>query len=322
MFVEIKLQSPGRLQALHAKHGIRFARMSARKRKRQEMLEKEKAIESNRKLEEQEAHERMVKRLKVMPPGPERDALIFSLTGRMPETSSEFSPDKCKDCNVDYVYNQRTSMFRCPNCHVTVDDLTSSLERNETAQRHSAKTTAKKPSTNKVNTSVFRKFLYQYYTGAQRPPEEVYSMVRRNEFKRHIFNPSLCSTTVVDTLRGKNGQGSNIKSYMSMQQRIMMEMQGQDVPQFSEDLIERMVARYEIVMNLLYKQADARKKAPNYTLLTKKFLLLEGEFEENEKLSVHKTRNVMVECMNLINQLCQQAQKLYPQQTWTLRQRP
>ena len=76
--------------------------------------------------------------------------------------------------------------------------------------------------------------------------------------------------------------------------RIAKKMNGEPISKLSTELINRLVERWRQMDSKFpgAKQKN-RKKALNFEYTTKKFLIMEGEFEKSECYNLHKTTAVL-----------------------------
>lgn len=257
---------------------------------------------------------RCAERLKNTEKSDVRETILSQLTGKK-YVPQEVNMDMCNKCNVEYLSDARKNILKCPSCHIVVIDYMSHNDTTGDIQRRSITATSSVQKTsNGVDSGLYRKFLMQYWVDTEDPPERVLSAIVRSQMKNHMYTNEISNTPILNTLRE-----ANMNDYIYMSQRIMKHIQGDPIPSYSMDLINRMVSRFEIVIPIFHKSKNGRKKSPNFTAITKAFLILEGEIEEAKKLKFQKTRAVYIRCMSLIRDLCIKAGQEDSTMNWDLK---
>lgn len=299
--------------------------MSARKRIREELASNAVLVERQDLLAQDAAHKRIVKKLKKVGDGPEREMLMNRYTSsnhrvEPVEPIQERNLDECPKCRVEFRRDHLTSMLKCKECFMVIQCLHfMSRDHDNQLPRPASKAMPTKPKPERQGrATLYRTYLMQFHEDTPDPPREVMSTLMCDHMRHHIYgSDTLCKKRIVEALRGKSATGINYTDYTYMTTRIMFMMRGEKVPTMSRDLIDRLVDRYEKLMAIYFEINKGRKpKTPAHAACTKFALLMEQEYELAKCMRYSKGRDTMLKSELTIRDLCARAQQRHPHQNW------
>lgn len=235
----------------------------------------------------------------------EREALAMSLFHRDKAVPVFIQTDRCTKCGCELRIKSEESLVTCPKCGRTTEFLQLSTDHvdgdyvaQDTDVNHVRSTlTGGIDNTSGVDNpypkpALYHKFLLQFSSAVAAPPPQLIDMVLQELSKVHIHHSSKVQATPISNILKKHQ-----KSYAWMSLRISMMLKqadGEPFPIFSEELIDRLIRRFRILIEELIKQrCRNRKRVFNFQFLTKVFLIMEGKPAMAELFENHKTRDVL-----------------------------
>lgn len=230
------------------------------------------------------------------------DPLLVSAAARSlcePNTNVVVYRDPMCTCGGAYTYAPETALFQCsnPECGATAPFM----------GQDTVTDTVRKPVTHHVEDSsskgdvdvVYRDYVNQFCSASPETPQHVLNYLATNTLlKSQYHSPSVVKPTKVSTLTRK-------MSTTRRPQRIIRELEGRLMPEFSPQLRDRLVERFNEFHRVYdtVKHRSSRCKIPNFDTLTRAFLFLDGEYELSEQLDSHKSMPV-IETENSLIAMC------------------
>ena len=148
---------------------------------------------------------------------------------------------------------------------------------------------------------LYRKYLMQFCDSVAPPPPAVIATIMRCLSKVHIMLPSKTKPTPITQILRQQG----LQKWTHMAVRISRMIKGEHIPLMSIDLIDRLVQRFnKITEAFALTKRTSRKKILNFEFLTKQFLLMEGRADLSSDYHLHKTRAVLGQAEERLENCC------------------
>ena len=137
---------------------------------------------------------------------------------------------------------------------------------------------------------LYKKYLLQFHEQAANPPYPVMSLLYQELSKVHMMIKSKIKPTPIAQILRNYG----FHAWSHMAQRVCKLLNAEVLPSLSEELIHRLLARFDKVsqtFTLVVK--ESRKKILNFEYLTHQFLTMENRPDLANCFSLHRTREVL-----------------------------
>lgn len=268
------------------------------------------------------------------------EAIIASLCGKPSNASLVVYSDHCVRCSKKLVVQSVRSCAVCHSCgHVKAIGVSFSemveedarirnnsskgkareaqkmkrgytKRKSESSVPHESKDVKKrKTASDAASTSAaslsgrvdeYRKSLQQYRESTPDPPNHVIQFVicRLDLMQRTLLDSRAKHSRIGDVL--KDG---NYSEYAYMASRISRILSGQKVPKLTDTVIERLVRRFEIVLQYIERQSS-RQKMMKHEYITHKFLEQDGLITQASYFDNHKTRPVLYKEEQCFREAC------------------
>jgi hypothetical protein len=228
-----------------------------------------------------------------------------------PESARVFVDPNCTDCKGVLMLIPDLSILRCDQCHAVTPFISFDTAANKTAPIEESPGERRAPD-EADNDALYREHVEQFADYAPPTPPEVLDVLVKN-----LDNIGVrCRTKVLPTLIVNILRENDLAGYIKYASRIERELTGARVPRFDRALVDRMVARYKIILSVykLLRAQLGKTKMINFTALDRLFLKLEGREDQLALLEHHKTIEV-IRKENEIIALCRaEAAKISPLQ--------
>jgi hypothetical protein len=180
----------------------------------------------------------------------------------------------------------------------------------------SANINKRRVSTKYNRLPLFRKFLMQFHTDMEPPPEHVISRLYFHFNKVHILLPVKVKPTPICQILRKEG----LQKWCPMAIRIAKMMNDEPLVEFDDELVDRLTYRFDRISEIYQTtKSTERKKILNFEYLTRHFLVLEGHPEKALVFNLHKTRSVLTNADNSFRRCCAQLKTLDPDTNWNFK---
>ena len=206
----------------------------------------------------------------------------------------------CKRCQLGMLYQASASLCVCPAC-----GNSKQLIHFDSSEPIEFKGRKRKNTYNRV--PLFSKFVKQFSKTLDPLDPKTLAGLLKHIRNKHSSPLKLAKPTpIANFLRSER-----LGSLMHCALRICKALNGEKIPLFEDDLIDRLCDRFAILTAVL-KDMDLKdkKKIMNFEYITKQFLLMENEIELASCFLNHKTREIVVEadlrfflCCEHINRL-------------------
>lgn len=162
---------------------------------------------------------------------------------------------------------------------------------------------------------LYKKYLSQFHEDTTDPPVEILAVISEEFSKVHMMVKLKVKPTPVAQILRTHG----LHKWSQMSQRICRYLNAEKIAVMSDQLIERLVARFEKVTNaFLGTIQESRKKIMNFEYLTRQFLFMEGRPDLADCFSLHKTREVLRKADQTMALCCATIGKIFPSDNWTM----
>lgn len=251
-----------------------------------------------------------------------REALAMALFHSEKAVPVFIQTDRCVYCHHDLLMCDDESILICPKCkrstkylqlstdHVDVDYVAQDTHANHIRSTLTGNVDNMNHLNNKYpKSSLYHKFLMQFSENVPPPPDSVIEAILHELSKVHIMHSYKIQATPIGNILKKK----QLKEWAWMSIRISLIIKRKEndpMPIFSEDLIQRLLRRFQKLVEVL-KQENFRngKKVFNFKFLTKVFLLMEGEVNMSELFGNNKTRSVLRRDDKKLGQICKILEK-------------
>ena len=247
--------------------------------------------------------------------------IIRCVYGRPPHKASQSNtslprpsmPFLCPSCQAHRTYNSVESQLSCPRCGVSVYYPDGTEGRHSQAV-HSG-TNSGTSSTQNVGydrAQLYRKHLEQYTGNGMLVPENVLDVVKLALHNIHVMRPSKCRpTTIVKILKDRG-----LPQWCKHAVRICRHICGRSSGELPSYLVEKLMARFHILVRVYNKENAQRSKFLNFDFLTKQFLHMEGLGDVATLFQFQKTKEVELRAESRLSGLCELAAKETGDASW------
>lgn len=192
--------------------------------------------------------------------------------------------DACSSCGQPYVFKSQESMMVCDRCGNACYVMDST---NDYVDKKPVKTSSYTRAPN------YKKYLLQFHEKTQDPPQEVINTILTHLNKVHVMLPCKYKCTpIAQILRDQK-----MHKWSHHAVRISKIITGQPVVKLSDEVIERLLYRFNRMMNAFHHSNGNKKKKKimNFEFLTKQFLYMENLGHLAACFENHKTREVLID---------------------------
>lgn len=225
----------------------------------------------------------------------------LSETAQPPQECKLSSPFQCPTCGTERTYDTVESQLSCYNCGLTIH-FPETLEG-----RHGAVTSRNTSSSpgGYDRSALYRKHLEQYTLFSSDIPTDVLDVVKRNLLSMHVMHPSKCKPATIAKLL----KHAKLHSWSKHAVRICRQICGQQSGGLTPEIINGLVARFEVVSRVYQKHNTLKCKFLNFDFLTKQFLYMDGMPRHAALFPFHKTRDVEERAEARLSRICDLVQQ-------------
>lgn len=207
---------------------------------------------------------------------------------------------RCPHCDTRLFMKVKLeeSMATCPNTEcgasihvdVNIHDLNNAIQPISTAA-YAIKT--HKPQQNHQDRQPnYRDFLMPFHVDASPPPEFVVNTVYRElETRVHVRHTAKIQNTAIQSILRNHGL-TKYSPYITI---IGKMLRGEFIPRFTSELIDRLVARFELERSELSDNNSKKRKTVTFNSITNRNLKMEGYPKEAAAFPYHKGPDVSVQ---------------------------
>lgn len=205
--------------------------------------------------------------------------------------------ESCEVCHTDFLVRPSDSMLICPKCGKSETVIYYAPEYiDQTENKHNQYERG----------PLYRKYISQFHVDAPEIPLEVIRTIKKHMTKIHMLLPGkVKQTPVMDILRNEN-----YRKWVPSAVRIARHINGEVEIKFDQDLIDRLVYRFNKITSVFdAAKMQNRKKIMNFEFLTHQFLYMENRSDLAEWFSCLKTRKVLKQAEIRFKRCCMILQK-------------
>lgn len=261
------------------------------------------------------------------------EAVAMSLFHKDKAIPVHIQTNQCTLCHVNLEYHPTESLLMCPQCHRTTEDLallTDHVDLDYVAQdtgvNHlNATSTANRSRPAHQTQTVpqpddFEKYCQQLAHNVPDPPDELLEIILWELTHIHIHHDVKMADTTISSILAKH---KLTDTWNWMRLRISMLLRArrghETIPSFSDELIQKLKARYATVARLVRTHCHRQaKQTRDFNFLLKVFLLQLGEFDAAEWFENRKTHAVMSRKLTWLRSMCKMAAQLEPDENWVV----
>jgi ribosomal protein S27AE len=209
-----------------------------------------------------------------------------------PTESFYTDPDKCSRCGIFYTFDHVTNVHTCRQCGYTVDVLFISEDNSQdvlvTKEPNTGSSVVSRPQSDYqyIRSPLYKRYLSQFGERVPVIPTEVMRVLYRYLSNIHLQNSIRCRPTPVGNILRTHG----FSKWANLSIRITKLFNGDPVPIIPDDLMERLVQRFDLIFRESSKQ---KQKLPSFEFLTNILLRIEGRPDLAKSFALHKTRVVL-----------------------------
>lgn len=209
-----------------------------------------------------------------------------------PTESFFMDPDKCTRCGIFYVFDHITNVHTCTQCGFTVDVLFISEDNSQdvlvTKDPNTGSSLALKAHSDYhyIRSPLYKRYLGQFGENVPVIPTEVMRVLYRYLSNIHLQNSIRCRPTPVGNILRTHG----FPRWANIAIRITKLFNGEPIPVLPDDLVERLVERFDVIFRESSKQ---KQKLPSFEFITNILLRVEGRPDLASSFALHKTRVVL-----------------------------
>jgi predicted Zn-ribbon and HTH transcriptional regulator len=243
-----------------------------------------------------------------------RLVLSNRIMGR-PTESFFTDPDKCKRCGIFYTFDSVTSVHTCTKCGYTIDVLFISEDNSQdvlvTKDPNTGSSVATKAQSDYtyIRSPLYKRYLCQFGDSVPVIPTEVMRVLYRYLSNIHLQNSIRCRPTPVGNILRTHG----FSKWANLSIRITKLFNGDPIPLIPEELIDRLVFRFDLIFRESSKQ---KQKLPSFEFLTNILLRIEGRPDLASAFALHKTRAVLRRIANDLYELIEKTKETSSELKW------
>jgi hypothetical protein len=239
----------------------------------------------------------------------QRNALFVNLFHSTNSVPSFLDQETCHSCQGALLVSSVDSMAICGTCGVSSMFLHCPTDYTE---QDSVKTIEYERA------PLYRRYLMQFHEDAENPSYDILSIVYNELANVHMMMSVKVKPTPVTQIMRKHAR----HKWAHMAQRLCKFINAETVPVFSNDLINRLIGRFNKVSEAFLETIKQnRKKIMNFEYLTRQFLLMEGKEAEAECFDSHKSRAVVNKSDQILATCCKHitsTNQASPGESWSL----
>tara|TARA_B110000046_G_scaffold72446_1_gene80218 strand:+ start:1215 stop:2240 length:1026 start_codon:yes stop_codon:yes gene_type:complete len=225
-------------------------------------------------------------------------------------------PDKCTKCGLLYVFDNVTNVHICEECGFTVDVLFISEDTSHdvliTREPNTGSAVSVRQRTSDyqyVRSPLYRRYLGQFGEDMPEIPTDVMRVLYKYLSNIHLQNSIRCRPTPVGNIMRTHG----FSKWAHLAIRITKIFNGDPVPVIASDLIDRLVARFDLIFKEATRQ---KKKLPSFEFITNILLRVEGRQDIASCFVLHKTRAVLVRISTSLYEIIDAVRELDRSMAW------